>query len=627
MVGTDNRGERSAIVVACIVAIAILGLKLSSDGLIEKGDGVMHYLIARYTWQHPVLFLDLWGKPLFNTLASPFAQFGHFGVALFNIVVAAVTGWVGVLALRKAGPTAQASFPLLVLLAPQYVLMTMAGMTEPLFGLVTVATTYFLVRERPVAAAITASLAPFARPEYIAFLPAVAFWLMLQKQWRALPWCLTGFVIYAVFASIVWEDPFWFWTSDPYDQAGGIYGSGPLDYFTHRAEQVFGRPLLTLAIAAFFLWPALWWFDRSERRMHLQFMITTALPAIGIVAVHSVLWYVGTRGSAGLIRVLVTAIPLAGIFAAMTLGRGALLLFTNVERKTIVALGFVGVLALWSVADLLKQQEFPIKADHEQRLLVQVADDLAGHYKPGVKVYTTHPYMAFGAGLDPFDTTITSPVRGFDDGVISMDYKVGDLLVWDAQLGSNESGVKLERVLNDGRFKVLNMYEPREGYRVLGGYVMEMFIFERRDVVRTFTMDTLVWNGAVRSNVQFRADLDPCGQDSSIISCIRAGEFPLEFNALPMPGPDDLYDEWTFSARVDQAEGSPLAVVLKQTLDGQDVRYDQEEVPNGEWSFTRKVPVAAPGTDLKIYFWNYDKDAFKLSDLKVLRKRWIQRPA
>jgi hypothetical protein len=101
----------------------------------------------------------------------------------------------------------------------------------------------------------------------------------------------------------------------------------------------------------------------------------------------------------------------------------------------------------------------------------------------------------------------------------------------------------------------------------------------------------------------------------------------LEFNALPMPGPDDLYDEWTFSARVDQAEGSPLAVVLKQTLDGQDVRYDQEEVPNGEWSFTRKVPVAAPGTDLKIYFWNYDKDAFKLSDLKVLRKRWIQRPA
>lgn len=627
MVGKERNLERGALLVVLLVAASILGIKLSSDGLLEKGDGVMHYLIARYTWQHPILFLDLWGKPLFSALAAPFAQFGHLGVAIFNIVVAAATGWVGVLALRKAGPAAQASFPLLVLLAPQYVLMTIAGMTEPLFGLVTVATTYFLVRERHVAAAITASLAPFARPEYIAFLPAIAFWLVMQKQWRALPWCLTGFAIYAAFASIVWEDPFWFWTSDPYKQAGGIYGSGPLDYFTHRAEQVFGRPLLTLAIAAFVLWPVVWWFDRSERRTHLQFMITTALPAIGIVLVHSVLWYVGTRGSAGLIRVLVTAIPLAGIFAAMTLGRGTVLLFAHVERKTIVALGSVGVLALWSISDLLKQQEFPIKSDHAQRLLDQVANDLAGHYKPGLKVYTTHPYMAFGSGLDPFDTTVTSPVYGFDDGAIKRDYRVGDLLVWDAQLGSNESGVKLDMVLNDGRFKVLNVYEPREGYRVLGGYLMEMFIFERRDVVRTFTMDTLVWNGAVKTNVIFRADFDTCGQEGSSVWCIRAGEFPLEFNELPVPGPEYLYDEWIITARMAQAEGSPLAVVLKQTLNGQDVRYDQEEVPNGDWSFTRRVPTTDPRSDLKFYFWNYDKDAFKLIDLKILRKRWKQRPA
>lgn len=627
MISTDRNGERAAYAIIILVVSAVLGLRFASDGLLEKGDGVMHYLIARYTWQHPVLFLDLWGKPLFNTLASPFAQFGHLGVAVFNVVVASATGLFGVLALRKAGPVAQISFPLIVLLAPQYVLMTMAGMTEPLFGLVTVATTFFLVRERLVAAAITASLAPFARPEYIAFLPAVAFWLILQKQWRVLPWCLTGFAIYAFFASIVWEDPFWFWTSDPYKQAGGIYGSGPLDYFTHRAEQVFGRPLLTLAIAAFLLWPVVWWFDRSERRMHLRSMITTALPAIGIVAVHSVLWYVGTRGSAGLIRVLVTAIPLAGIFAAMTLGRGALLLFANVERKTIVSLGSIGVLALWSVSDLLKQQEFPIRADQAQIFLDQVANDVAGHYKPGLKVYNTHPYIEFGAGLDPFDTTMTSRVYGFNEGVINRDYRIGDLLVWDAQLGSNESGVKLDMVLNDGRFKVLNVYEPREGYRVLGGYLMEMFIFERRDVVRSFTMDTLVWNGAVKGNVTFRADRDTCAQGSSNVWCIRAGEFPLEFKDLPVPGPDHLYDEWIITARVSQAEASPLAVVLKQTRNGQDVRYDQEEVPNGDWNFTRRVTVADPGTDLKIYFWNYDKDAFKLIDLKILRKRWKQRPA
>ena len=65
--------------------------------------------------------------------------------------------------------------------------MVMAGMTEPLFGLLTVLVVSLLLLDRPVAAAVVASLTPFSRPEYIVFLPMVMAWLTLQRQWRALP--------------------------------------------------------------------------------------------------------------------------------------------------------------------------------------------------------------------------------------------------------------------------------------------------------------------------------------------------------------------------------------------------------------------------------------------------------
>jgi len=115
----------------------------------------------------------------------------------------------------------------------------------------------------------------------------VCAWLVLRKEWRALPWCLFGFVFYALLTTVVWGEPLWFWTSDPYQNAGGIYGSGPWNFFVHRAEQVIGRPLLTLGVLALVLWPVIWWPDRTERRTHLMMLITEAAPALGIVLIHS----------------------------------------------------------------------------------------------------------------------------------------------------------------------------------------------------------------------------------------------------------------------------------------------------------------------------------------------------
>jgi hypothetical protein len=618
--------ENLALALGVLLAVVLLWLRLASEGLLEMGDGVTHYMIARYAGRHPELFLDLWGKPLFTLLAWPFAQVGHAGVALFNAVVACATAVVGTRTLRRAGGAAQLAYPLLVLLAPQYVLMVMAGMTEPLFGLVTVMAVRLLLDERHALALAVASLAPFARPEYVAFLPLVMLWTAYERRWRALPWAFLGLAAYALLAAMVKGDLLWFWSGDPYQHADGVYGSGPLDFFVARAEMIYGRPLLTLGLAALVLWPVVHHFDRNERRAHRLMLVTAMLPVLGIVAIHSWLWYTGIRGSAGLLRVVVTSIPLAGLFTAFTIGRGATLLVAATTPRLVFSGLFVLALGAWSVTDLLKQQQLPIEPEMNQRFLDAAAFSVKRHYREGLRVYSTHPYMAFRAEIDPYDSAVYNPLWGLSEETIAERFRTGDLLVWDAQLGSNEAGVPLDKLLNDGRFAVLEALEPPTGSRVLGGHVYEIFLFERRDVVRSYTIDTLVWNGVVRGPLQARGDTVPCAEPRSGRWCLKEGEFPLEFRDLPLPSVDAIYDEWMVSAKATVEEGSRLTIVFSQNVDGHGVRYDEEDVRTGDLWFNRRVPPAGAGTGQALYFWNMGKRPFTLEGLTVLRKRWTQRP-
>src|ERR1700722_11209994 len=73
----------SILFVLFIYACVILAL---SSGTYDSGDGINHYLIARYSWHHHHLFIDDWGKPFFTIISSPFAQFGLKGISVFNIL-------------------------------------------------------------------------------------------------------------------------------------------------------------------------------------------------------------------------------------------------------------------------------------------------------------------------------------------------------------------------------------------------------------------------------------------------------------------------------------------------------------------------------------------------------------
>jgi hypothetical protein len=60
-------------VILFILFVFLLVLTIFSDGTYGGSDDYMHYSFARYAYIHPHLFLDLWAKPVYVALASPFA--------------------------------------------------------------------------------------------------------------------------------------------------------------------------------------------------------------------------------------------------------------------------------------------------------------------------------------------------------------------------------------------------------------------------------------------------------------------------------------------------------------------------------------------------------------------------
>src|SRR5580700_943620 len=72
--------------VLCPIVILFIAIIARSPATYDTGDGIRHYIISRYSWNHSYLFLDHWGKPFFTLVSSPFSRFGLLGINAFNLV-------------------------------------------------------------------------------------------------------------------------------------------------------------------------------------------------------------------------------------------------------------------------------------------------------------------------------------------------------------------------------------------------------------------------------------------------------------------------------------------------------------------------------------------------------------
>ena len=625
--GLAGRMEWLAISIAVLLSFLLLTFRAISEGIAEKGDGIQHYMIARYSWLHPRLLVDHWGKPLFTLLASPFAQLGYAGMVCFNVLAALTTCYFAIRILRNAGSAAQLAFPILMLLSPQYSEVVMNGMTEVLFGMLSIVTVYLLFREKYVIAAIVVSFTPFSRPEYALFLPIVALWLAWCSQWRALPWLATGILIYCLLGWALIGDPLWYWRLDPYHMDNDIYGAGDLFHFVDNARKIFGQPLLILGLLSLAVWPILFWRLKEHRKELILIAAVCIVPVFATITLHSVIWWKGTFGSAGLWRVLATAVPLAVLYTCYVLVRGSQLIFHSaILRNTVGAIVVMGLLG-WSSSEFRNEVQVPQLSNEQQEMLDAAGDEVRSRSKAEFRVHCTHPYIAFRSGLDQFDTLQYISQYGYPTPVEhGWNTRPGDMLVWDTHFGPNESHIPLDRLLADDQFELVNVFSSNASYRSLGTPADEVFMFVMHNAVRTVVHDTIWSNAFSAPGLLPRIDSTSCDGQPKGGLCLEAHDFPFEIRNIEVPPSDILFDVINVEMDVNWKGPStevPLLVFAQEEF-GTSVRHEPLPMQQGKFTINFRLTPQDGKPTIVLFIYNAGLAEITINSLLITRDRWTQ---
>jgi|TARA_B110000902_G_scaffold110428_1_gene130381 hypothetical protein len=301
--------SRKKIIWLIIIVLDVI-LVYFNPSTFDTGDSVLHYVEAHQAWQTPHYFMNMWSKPLFILLSSPFAALGWWGMKLFNtacVLVSAyltqrifehysLNGWWGVF---------------LSFFAYSFFLVQSSGLTEPLFMLGLTAIVYFELKDKTALAMTILSFLPFIRSEGYVVAVVILLYLLIAKKWKYLPYVVIGTAVYGIAGLFVFNDFLWMFHQNPYSGEELKYGSGPILHFLEQLPYVIGLPVFVFFFLGIFRGGML--FLKGKMELKELFLIYGV--SVGYIAAHSIFWTYGLFHSFGLTRVLIVIIPLLAFIA------------------------------------------------------------------------------------------------------------------------------------------------------------------------------------------------------------------------------------------------------------------------------------------------------------------------
>ena len=448
----------------------LLFVIFSGDLPYDTGDGLLHFAISKQSWASPEMFLNHWGKPLFILFSSGFAQFGFKAYTIFNVLVflSTILLLFSIFKHFKIRGIIPILTPIIFLTIPDYTGGVVGGLTEPFFGLLLVIMLWACIKEKWILFAIVASFTPFARSEGMLVVVSAPLMLLLFKQWKALPFVFLGFLVYAGIGKLLIDQPMWYFENDPYP-AVSSYGKGLWsDYLTRFDKHIGYIPLylLPLMFVGFFMW----------KQQQPKKAILTTLYFFGIyfaiIFIHSYLWANGLKGSLGLTRIATQGLP-----AALGLG----LVFTgfmiNELHKVTNLFAFSAILCI-SVTHIL-QLELPIKETPYQKIIRESGEYVQKYEKQVGKIYYFQPLIAYHKGITVMETHpqyIHSFLHLEED--VKNKFKVGDIIIREAQFGPIEQGLPFEELNKYPWIKQVKHYYVNGDLRMITGEPESVIVYQ-----------------------------------------------------------------------------------------------------------------------------------------------------
>ncbi|MFO7979173.1 MAG: glycosyltransferase family 87 protein [Bacteroidales bacterium] len=434
-----------------------------SEGYVGDADSLTHYKFSRYSWQFPEFLLHHWGKPVFTLLSSPFAQFGYEGVSVFNLLAGIGSSWLAWLSARRLGYSYRLMLPFLLFFTPIYTLLVISGQVEVLFGFFIIATVYLCLDKKYLWAAVLISFSPLVRTEGIIIIPIIGLFFLIRKQYRALPWLLTGFVVYSIIGYFYFNDIFWLINNMPYKGSSDVYGTGDLGYFFRLAPKIFGPGIIALTLAGIIL--ILGDLVRKRDQKAVDELILVVFPFVVYFMAHVVMWYSGIGRSLGLHRYMVAIVPVGALLALRALS-GINHFLTTRSGTKIPAMVFSILLLVVVVLTPFHNYQMPQKLSGMNKVMKEASDFMLQENLDENKVYYYDPAFFYFLGLNPYDSIQS---RAFVPRASEPHYNIreGEVVIWDGHF-SPLLMLQLGELQNSPYFEPVKVFEPRHPFQIFG---------------------------------------------------------------------------------------------------------------------------------------------------------------
>jgi len=472
-----------------MMAFSFLLLSLvwrSSTGLEGGQDSYMHYLFSRYSWDHPQLLLDQWGKPVFTLIASPFCQFGIKGLVVFNMLCLIGSGYFSYASVKAFNFKMPELAFVIAVFAPIAFGRAISGLTEPLNGLLVAIMLYLFAKNKYKTAYIFASFMPFVRTEGFVILGVVLLYLILRKHYKYLPYVLSGTLFYSIFGAIISGNPMWVIDENPYFkfQSDGVLklGNGPFLHYVNNLKSLWTFLLLVLTILASFFYSIKWLKDKKEAKYTYLMVLCFGIFFMYLMA-HSTIYFLGILGAQGLLRVLMVTIPCVAVLCAAFVGE-----ITSYVKPFALRLGSYLGLCIYLVYSsyvvneygLPGQDKVSITEEHIMGNLENtisyikennLEDRMLVHQLPIIDVYADKDPFIPGSEENAQSTNIW--------GILSEDdwLKKQHLVLWDGYHAPREGGVSLDFMKKSKRYKFLKKFSDENSEHFKGHF--DIYLFEK----------------------------------------------------------------------------------------------------------------------------------------------------
>ncbi len=432
-----------------------------AKGTGDEGDSIQHYLFAQQAWQYKQHFFDHWAKPVYVLIAFPFAQFGLIGVKLMNVMLNAVTIWYTYKLSESFTMKRPWIAAVLLVSMPMFNHLSLSGLTEPLGACMLMLGLYLMTKEKWITSTILLSFLPFVRSEGLLMLGVVFVYMIIKSQYKYLPLLLFGHVFYAILGSFYHDSVFWVFNKLSYATWSSAYGSGEWLHFVKNLPEISGTALvlfLLLGILYGFVLLIRYFRKQSVPSEEPELFLLYGSCVVFFFA-HTTFWAMGIFNSGGILRVMITIMPLMAIICYRGMIYGVDFIGKETVKKNIITVLVVLIFMYPFSGHLFAyrwQRDFQPKADQsaQQELSKWLQKSYPDYHR--YVFYYEAVYLSEVLQIDWFDRTKRKRLL---DAFVKNEFQAGDFIIWDDWFAVVEGHVALKDLEADARLEKLASFK------------------------------------------------------------------------------------------------------------------------------------------------------------------------